>query len=244
MIMKKKSIAIIPARGSSKGIPRKNIVKICGKPLIAYTIDCAIKSEVFDKIIVSTEDDEIAEISKKYGAEIIKRPQRLAKDDTLTLPVIKHALAALKNKNYVPDFVYKLQPTSPLRTFGEIKKISELMQSGKYSGIVTVCGYNYKAPLTLDKDGIISFLNEDDLSKRRQDFGKLYKVTGSIYAYKTASVLGMKVHLFEKKTLGFVASELTSMDIDTQEDLKIAEALINYFNDKSSNFRYGRCTDR
>ena len=224
--MAKKAIAIIPARGNSKGIPHKNIVSICGKPLIAYTIICAIKSNVFDRVIVSTDDNEIAKISKKYGAEVIKRPFELAQDNTPTLPVLKHVLSKLKNEKYVPDFVYKLQPTSPLRTAEEIIKINQLMQTGKYNGVVTVTNYDYKAPLVLDKNNEILFLNKSDPSKRRQDFGKTYKVTGSIYAFKTDFLLKLKRYLFEKKVFGFVASELTSIDIDTKGDLIIAEALM------------------
>lgn len=226
MPVKKSSIAIIPARGNSKGIPRKNIVSLCGKPLIAYTIACAINSGIFDRVIVSTENSEISKISKKYGAEVIKRPSKLAQDNTLTLPVLKHALGELKTKYYVPTFTYLLQPTSPLRTVDEIINTHTLMQTGKYNGIVTVTNYDYKAPLTLGKNNEILFLNKSDPSKRRQDFGKLYKVTGSIYAFKTDFLLSMKKHLFEKKVFGFVTSELTSIDIDTKEDLEIAEALL------------------
>ena len=224
--MKKKSVAIIPARGNSKGIPRKNIIDLCGKPLISYTISCAMDCGVFDRVIVSTENSEIAEISKKYGAEIIKRPVKLAQDTTPTLPVLKHVLEVLKHEKYVPDFVYKLQPTSPLRTVDEIKNVSKLMQTGKYSGVVAVTDYDYKAPIKLGKNNEIILLNRSDLSKRRQDFGKLYRITGSIYAYKTDFLLSMEKYLFEKKAFGFVTNGITSIDIDTKEDLKIAEALI------------------
>jgi len=226
MMPKKKSIAIIPARGGSKGIPHKNTAKICGKPMIAYTIECAIKSRVFDRVIVSTDDNKIAAISKKYGAEIIKRPPELAQDSTPTLPVLKHALKILKKQNYEPDFVFLLQLTSPLRKADEIIKVSKLMETGKYASIIAVADYPFKAPLIMEKNNEVKFLNKSDLSKRRQDFGKLYKVTGSIYAYKTSSLLGMKKHVFETRVYGFKTSELTSIDIDTKEDLLIAEALI------------------
>ena len=120
MYKNKKIISIIPARGGSKRLPRKNILLLAGKPLIAYSIEQSFKSKYIDRTIVSTEDKEIAETSKKYRAEIIKRPKELATDEATTLVVLQHVLSVLREQNYNPDVVVLLQPTSPLRKTSQI----------------------------------------------------------------------------------------------------------------------------
>lgn len=127
----KKIIAVIPARGGSKGIPRKNIRILAGKPLIAYTILAAKKSEFIDRVFVSTEDEEIARIAEKYGAEIIKRPKKLAGDYVPSVPVLKNAIDQLEKKeNYKPDIVVYLQPTDIFRKKGLIDKtIQKLLKN-------------------------------------------------------------------------------------------------------------------
>ena len=138
----KKILAIIPARGGSKGIPRKNIKLLAGKPLIAYTIEAALKSKYLDRVIVSTEDREIAETSRHYGAEVIKRPKILAKDKAKTIDVIFHLLNVLKEKNYIPEIIVLLQPTSPLRIVKDIDKAIELFLKEKCESVVSVCECN------------------------------------------------------------------------------------------------------
>ena len=108
-------LGIIPARGGSKGIKRKNLKEILGKPLVAYSIEAGVNSKLITKVVVSTEDSEIKEISLKYGAEVIDRPIELAKDETKTAPVMKHVLNELEKDGYKPDYVVLLQPTSPQR---------------------------------------------------------------------------------------------------------------------------------
>jgi len=128
---KSKILAIIPARGGSKGIPKKNIVNINGKPLIQYTIEVAKESKLIDRVIVSTDDDEIAEISEKLGAEVpFIRPAELAKDGTPTFPVIKHALKWLKeNEKYKPELIVLLEPTFPLRTVEKVDEAIKVISS-------------------------------------------------------------------------------------------------------------------
>lgn len=126
--MKKKVLAIIPARGGSKSIPKKNIYPILGKPVIFYTIEAAKRSKLIDRIIVSTDDKEIADIARGFGAEIpFLRPKELAEDNTPDLPVFQHALYWLKkNEDYQPDIVIHLWPTSPFRKNGDIDKAIKL----------------------------------------------------------------------------------------------------------------------
>ena len=127
--MKPKVLGIITARGGSKGIPGKNIKSLLGKPLISYTIEEAKKSGVFDRLILSTDSEEIAEVAKKYNCEVpFIRPVELAEDQVSHLPVIQHAVTWLKNKeNYYPDYIMILQPTSPLRRDFHIKEAVDLL---------------------------------------------------------------------------------------------------------------------
>ena len=118
-----KVVAVIPARGGSKGIPRKNMMLLNGKPLVYYTIRESLKSKYINRTIVSTEDNEIAKISSEYGAEVVRRPVELAKDDTPTIDVVLHVLDTLKAQNFEPDIVVLLQPTSPLRNTQDIDKL-------------------------------------------------------------------------------------------------------------------------
>jgi CMP-N-acetylneuraminic acid synthetase len=139
-----KGCAIIPARGGSKDIPKKNIKPLRGKPLITYTIDYAKKSRCINKVVVSTEDEEIAEISRKYGAEVMERPENLAKGESPTIDVIFHVLKILKMKNYNPDIVVLLQPTSPLRSAKDIDNAIKLFLDSDCESVVSV--YAVKHP--------------------------------------------------------------------------------------------------
>ena len=124
--MDKKICAIIPARGGSKGIPRKNIQLVAGKPLIAYSIEKALQSKHINRVLVSTDDNEIAHVANTYGAEVLMRPKQLAQDDTPDLPVIQHILQELKkHENYVPEYVVHIRPTCPLRSVSDIDSAIE-----------------------------------------------------------------------------------------------------------------------
>ena len=127
--MTKKVLAIIPARGGSKGLPRKNIADLAGKPLIAWTIEASLNSKYITKTMVSSDDKEILDISVEYGAEIIKRPENLASDDATSESVVKHAIDCLEATGEVFDIVVLLQPTSPLRNSKDIDNAIELMFS-------------------------------------------------------------------------------------------------------------------
>jgi len=138
MYKDKKILALIPARGGSKGLPRKNIKPLLGKPLIAWTIEQSLASKYLDKVVVSTEDKEIAEISKKYGAEVpFIRPKELAKDDTPSIDVVLHAIDFLEKKELF-NIIVLLQPTSPLRTISDIDNSIEFLFSKNAQAIISV----------------------------------------------------------------------------------------------------------
>jgi N-acylneuraminate cytidylyltransferase len=135
-------LAIIPARGSSRGIPKKNIKDLCGHPLLAYSVTAAVQSEKVTRVICSTDDEEIAEIANEYGAEIpFLRPNRFAQDKSQDIELFIHALEWFKsNENYCPDYVVQLRPTSPVRLEGVVDKaISELEKNTEFDSIRSIC---------------------------------------------------------------------------------------------------------
>ena len=173
MYTNKKFLAIIPARGGSKRLPRKNVLDLCGKPLIAYTIEAALKSKYIDKVIVSSDDEEILNISSNFGADIIKRPIDLANDTATTFDTIKHTIDNFEKC----DYIVLLQPTSPLRNEKHIDEAIELLKEKNADAVVSVCEMEH-SPLwsnTLPKDGNMNnFLRYEVLNQRSQDLDKFY----------------------------------------------------------------------
>lgn len=224
--MKPVVVALIPARGSSKGVPRKNIKLLAGKPLIAYTIECAKKSKYLDKIFVSTEDAEIVAISKKYGAEIIKRPKELAEDTVKTQEVVKHAFESLDKK---PDFIVLLQPTSPFRTLTTIDSaIKKFIENKDYDSLMPLKKLQVKKGVIVNNLYIPKCKGE----KRRQELSCLYYECGTIFIYKKENII--KENIYGTKIMPFVIeSEIEAVDIETPEDFEIAEAIMAYKNEKT-----------
>ena len=149
-------LGLIPARGGSKGLPRKNIKLLLGKPLIAWTIEQALASKYLDKVVVSTDDEEIAKISKKYGAEVpFIRPKELATDKTKGIDVVLHTIRWMEENGKSYDFLMLLQSTSPLRTFEDMDKAIELLFLKKAKAIVSVCEVEHHPywSNTLPEDG-------------------------------------------------------------------------------------------
>ncbi|SHH20385.1 acylneuraminate cytidylyltransferase family protein [Tepidibacter thalassicus] len=221
-------LAIIPARGGSKGVFRKNIKNFNGKPLIAWTIEAAKKSKYVNKVLVNTEDEEIAQISRKYGADIpFLRPENLAKDDTPTMEVIIHALNKLKeNFNYNPEYTLLLQCTSPLRNKNHIDEAIELIIDKNVDSVISVTEVEH-TPFwmkRIDDNGYLEDFIEYDkkIFTRRQDFPKLYRLNGAIYIAKTEKLLEFRD--FEmKKTIPYVMDRVSSIDIDSLDDFNIAQ---------------------
>lgn len=234
MINNKSILAIIPARGGSKGIPRKNIKLLNGKPLIAYTIEEALKSKYIDRIVVSTEDEEIASVSKSYGAEVpFLRPKELAKDDTPTIDSILYNVNELKEKF---DYICLLQCTSPLRQATQIDEAIELSSKKDGDSVVSVCEseVNPYWMKKIENDKMIDFVYNSPNYTRRQDIPMIYRLNGAIYICKTESLLKNK-SWYSKVTVPFIMDRITSVDIDDIVDFKFAEYLIkekNMFNNK------------
>jgi len=226
--MMTKTIAIIPARGGSKGIPRKNIISLCDKPLISWTIQAALNSNTINDVYVSTEDIEIAEISKSYGAKIIKRPMKLASDLITTDEVIFHAIEYLKKLNIEFSHVCLLQPTSPLRNEDHIDGASLLARDKNFGCIVSV----YKPKLSVAKAYILKnngtlegLISSDAPYTPRQQLPDTYIPNGAIYFFSKDSFL-VKNRIPRERLLPYIMDESVSIDIDNLEDLKAVKNIL------------------
>ena len=222
----KKFLAIIPARGGSKRLPRKNVLDLAGKPLIVWSIEAGLQSKYIDKVVVSSDDEEILNISKKTGAEILKRPEILASDTASTFDAIKHTINNVKGYEYV----VLLQVTSPLRSAKQIDQAIELLEEKNADAVVSVCEMEH-SPLwsnTLDDSlSMENFLPEEILNKRSQDLETYFRLNGAIYICKTEKFLEEKSFFFKKNIFAYVMSREYSVDIDEEIDFKMAEVLIN-----------------
>jgi len=228
--METKILAIIPARGGSKTIPRKNIKLLNGKPLIYYTIKESIKSKYLGRIIVSTEDKEISEISKKYGAEVIERPEELAKDETPTIDVIFHVLQVIKAENFEPEAVVLLQPTSPLRNAQDIDNAIELFLKNDCESVVSVCEVEHSLYWSFEIENryLKPIFGGKYLNMRRQDLPKVYTPNGAIYV-STPEILRKYKSFYCSKTIPYIMPPERSVDIDNEIDFMLAELLMRKY---------------
>jgi CMP-N,N'-diacetyllegionaminic acid synthase len=218
-------LALILARGGSKGILRKNIKNLCGKPLIAWSIEVAENTDSVDKVVVSTDDEEIAKIAKLYGADVpFLRPAELAQDDTPSIDPVLHALKQLPRF----EMILLLQPTSPLRKTTDIDGILKLCQESKAPAAVSICESS-KHPnwmFSLGNDGTLSPFTDTTLATRRQDLDKIYTLNGSLYLAKTDWIQYNRSFL-SPETVGFEMPPERSADIDTLLDWDLVELLIH-----------------
>ena len=221
-----KILAIIPARGGSKGLPKKNTLNLAGKPLIAWTIEAALDSRCIDQVIVSTDDKDILDISKKYDCEIIKRPSELSGDKVTMLPVVKHALEYLGIQYEENTVVVLLQPTSPLRTHTHIDSAVKLF-TDKWTSVVGVCEAEH-TPYKMYN--IVDSRLEDFTSKRwrglsRQEIAPVYRENGAIFVFDSNQVINNNT-LRGNRPRAFIMDTIYSIDIDTNIDLMIAELIL------------------
>ncbi len=224
----KGNICIIPARGGSKGVPRKNVRLLNGIPVIVYSIKAAQDAKIFDAIYVSTEDKEIADVARKAGALVIDRPKELASDKAPMPPVIEHALEHhIKNKKSEPEWIYILQPTSPLRSKEDVLSGHAIAQKESCDSVMGVFEADDPPQWTLtpDENGFLKplFPIEKYLA-RRQDLEKAY-FDAPLYAIKTSAFRKYKRFLTDK-TRYFVVPRERAVDIDTELDFKFAEFLV------------------
>ncbi len=226
MYKDKTFLAIIPARGGSKRLPRKNILELDGKPLIAWSIEAGVKSKYMDKIIVSSDDDEILSISKSLGVETIKRPYELASDTATTFDAIKHTIDNIERY----DYIVLLQPTSPLRNYKHIDEAIELLETKNADAVVSVCKMEHSSlwSNTLPQDlSMNNFLKDEILNKRSQDLEKYYRINGAIYVCKTDKLLEEKSFFIGDNIFAYKMDRNSSVDIDEEMDFYIAKAILD-----------------
>ncbi len=224
----KRILAIIPARGGSKGIPRKNIISVNGKPLIQYTIDVAKKSKYIDRIIVSTEDEEIADIALSSGAEVpFLRPKELAQDETKTIDVLVDVIKKLKLSGKEYDYSILLQPTQPLRQPFHIDESIERLIELNEDSLISISEVKEHPILmkTIDENGKLQNLLNSRSDIRRQDFSKIYKVNGAIYINKINEQFNKNTSLNDNK-IAYIMDKKYDLDIDEPEDLLFLEFML------------------
>ena len=227
MIQNRKVLALIPARGGSKGVPRKNVREVGGKPLIAWTIEAAKASRYVDRVILSSDDREIIDVAAAWGCEVpFVRPKELATDVADSMSVVRHAIGALPERY---DYLVLLQPTSPMRRAQDIDGAIELCVDAKAPACVGVCEPD-KSPfwmLKLDGTNVVHPLfAESEIPDRRQDAPRVYALNGAVYVARTDHLAGGGTFL-APGAVGFAMPKERSFDIDTELDLKIVDFLFN-----------------
>ncbi len=219
-------LAVIPARGGSKGIPKKNIISLLGKPLIQYTIEAAKSSKNISKIVVSTDNKEIAKISLELGVEIVERPKELATDIASSQSAVNHAVNSISSSKYLPELICTLQPTSPLRDSTHIDEAIDIFKKNPKGDSLVSC---IKVPHIFNPESIMRLNNKGELVnympskeiKRRQEKEILYARNGAaIYLTKKSLI---SKFIYGGTIIPYIMKEKDSIDIDNYEDLKKAE---------------------
>lgn len=220
------SYALIPARGGSKGVPRKNIRMVAGKPLIVWTIEAAQQCPDIQKVYVSTDDEEIQTVARAAGAEIIERPRELAQDTTPAAPVLAHFMGELKKNGPLPDYVAYLQPTSPLRTAVHLTEaFAQLHARGGDSVVSVTKGEAQWLKAFVGDEAFIRPLDERFTNVNRQALPPVYEQNGVLYILPARDLMEHP-RFFGERTVPYVMSPEDSLDIDTEDDLARAEKIL------------------
>lgn len=227
-----KNIAIILARSGSKGLPDKNILPLAGKPLLAYSIEAALKSECFDTVMVSTDSEKYAEIAREYGAEVpFLRSAATSTDTATSWESVAEVLAEYEKRGERFDMFTLLQPTSPLRTEQDLKGAYHQYQKRKASAVVSVCEAEHsprwckQLPENFSMDGIFA---TQEIGPR-QKLGTFYRLNGSIYMVDCAYFKKDISNIYREGCYAYVMPQERSYDIDTKLDFLIAETVMKYF---------------
>ena len=232
MINGKSVIGIVPARAGSKGLPRKNIAPLCGKPLIAWSIEAGLRSQYIDLVIVSTDSNKIASIAAEYGASVpFIRPAELATDKTPTIDVVIHALEYLHNERKQRfDYTVLLEPTSPLRDEADIDRaIKQLVDNVGASSLVGISRTEAQNPeflVCLSENNFLRGFDQSEIKPvRRQEIKDVYFLEGSIYVSDTKTLIARRTFCHQE-TLGCIFPKWKSLEVDDIDDLIMVEALM------------------
>ncbi|WP_394242633.1 acylneuraminate cytidylyltransferase family protein [Vibrio astriarenae] len=223
--MSKQHIALITARGGSKGLPRKNILPVNGTPLIGWTIKAALECPLIDRVFVSTDDDEIAAISSEFGAEIIIRPDELASDTASSIDVVSHAIEWLESHEIPCPQMTLLQPTSPLRTAQHLTEALDFFEEQQAHFVISVFEPAHtpiKSYIEREDGSIEGLFSSEAPYKRRQDLPRAFQPNGAIYAFSVAE-FKQNNHFPRTNVFPYIMPESDSADVDTMEDLMVVE---------------------
>ncbi|WP_020560571.1 pseudaminic acid cytidylyltransferase [Thiofilum flexile] len=221
------NVAIIPARGGSKRIPRKNIKNFCGKPMIAWSIEAALQSGCFERVIVSTDDENIAEIALQFGAEVpFVRPAELSGDFVATIPVIKHAIQWLEANQITPEWVCCIYATAPFISVDALKGGLTLIQqkNADYAFSVTSYAFPIQRAIKLQQNNTIQMFSPEHFSTRSQDLEEAYHDAGQFY-WGTNSAWLEEKPIFSSQSYPIILPKHLVQDIDTKEDWVRAELM-------------------
>jgi CMP-N,N'-diacetyllegionaminic acid synthase len=234
-----KVLGVVTARGGSKGLPGKNLRPLAGKPLIAHTIDAARESQAFDRVMLTTDDDAIADAGRWYGCEVpFMRPAELARDETPHLPVLQHAVQWLReSERYEPDAVMILQPTSPLRRVSDIRESIALLERSGADSVVSVsevpAHYNPMRMLRVDENGVATlFVTGEPVRRRinrRQDMPAAWTMNGAIYLFRTFVLDPRRdggASLYGDRTAAYVMPHDFGISIDSLDDWSAVEQIL------------------
>jgi CMP-N-acetylneuraminic acid synthetase len=223
-------VAIVPARGGSKGIPKKNIALLAGKPLLSYSIEVGLESSLIDRVFVSTDDEEIAKVALSFDAEILHRPKELAGDDTPDLPVFQHAISYLEDQGYHPEILVNLRPTCPLRDVKDVNSAIQKMVDSNCDAVRTITTVKHH-PYWMGKlknDRLFPFIDGIDVQKyyQRQLLPDAYIINGGVDVMRAENIIKNKSLYGNDIRAVFMPPE-RSIDIDTNLDLRIAETILS-----------------
>ncbi|PMM98544.1 CMP-N-acetlyneuraminic acid synthetase [Vibrio splendidus] len=227
MIDTKKVLAIIPARGGSKRLPRKNVLPLAGKPLIGWSIDAAKNSKYIDQIFVSTDDKEIADVSSLFGIDVPElRPDHLASDTATTESVLTYTLEQFGKD---VDIIVLLQPTSPLRTAQHIDEALDLFIKKQAFSVVSVtpCEHPPLWANTLPEDGTMGDFIRPEALKRSQDCGDFFRFNGAIYIFDVQKFMEYGEIRYTEESFAYLMENRVSFDIDQQLDFELTEFFMN-----------------
>lgn len=217
MSVKKKYLAIIPARGGSKRLPRKNVLPLAGKPLIGWTIEAALASQYMDTVLVSSDDEEILSVAEQFGCQLIKRPAELAQDTSTSFDAIRHAI----ENSPKHDYIVLLQPTSPLRTSHHINEAIELLESKQADAVISVAEMEHSplwAGALPENLSMTGFLRDEIFNLRSQDLPTHYRLNGAIYICKIEKLLETGSFFLKENIFAYVMDNKSSVDIDEEID--------------------------
>ena len=221
-------VALVPARGGSKGLPRKNLRRVGELPLVAYSIRAGLDARLVDATFVSTDDSEIAEVAKAYGARVIPRPLELADDHVQNDAVAIHALKQIAATERMPDVLVLLQPTSPLRTAAHVDECLEAFLGADVPSAMSICEVcHHPGKYIVIKDGLIfPFTNDDDMEAQRQELAPVYRQNGAIYVIRVPDFLASH-RFYRPPCRPYLMSDAESIDIDSDLDLQVAELRVS-----------------